>query len=324
MRFVTWCRVRQRVRLRRWGTMHAMQKHLNELFSALVARATIDPPASSRPLFLQGQQCGWVAQDVPALLQAGPVRLAAHATGWSLVTSAQIDSEADIANGSGTGDITTAIQSHSLDLNAQLAHVAKQLHDQGRLRGWRGELLDVTDLGGRVLGAIERAAVRPLGIATRAVHLNAWTPTGQMWIAQRALDKSTDPGKWDTLVGGLVSATESDALALERESWEEAGLPAACLSASISMGEYCVRRILPEGYQVEWVGVTDVVVPNDVVPCNQDGEVVQIRTATPDEVVDMIAQNLFTLEACLAMGLSFVQRGWLAAEVMALVVRRPA
>ena len=50
---------------------------------------------------------------------------------------------------------------------------------------------------------------------------------------------------------------------------------------------------------------------------------VQIRTASPDEVADMIAQDLFTLEACLAMGLSFVQRGWLAADVMAPVVRRP-
>jgi len=60
-----------------------------------------------------------------------------------------------------------------------------------------------------------------------------------------------------------------------------------------------------------------------VVPCNQDGEVVQIRTASPDEVADMIAQDLFTLEACLAMGLSFVKRGWLAAEVMAPVMRRP-
>lgn len=301
-----------------------MQKHLNSLFSALIARATIDPPASSRPLFLNGRQCGWVAEDVPALLQTGPVRLAAHASGWSLVTSADIDSKANIEDGSGTGNMTSAISPHSgLDLDARLAHVAKQLHEQGRLRGWRGELLDVTDLGGKVVGAIERAAVRPLGIATRAVHLNAWTPAGQMWIAQRALDKSTDPGKWDTLVGGLVSATESDALALERESWEEAGLPAACLSVSASVGEYCVRRILPEGYQVEWVGVTDVVLPSDVVPCNQDGEVVQIRTATPDEVADMIAQDLFTLEACLAMGLSFVQRGWLAAEVMAPVVRRP-
>lgn len=322
MRFVTRSRPRRRVRLRRWGTMHAMQKHLNELFSALVARATIDPPVSSRPLFLDGRQCGWVAEDVPALLQAGPVRLAAHASGWSVVTDVELEHSGN--TGDGTHGIMPATQPHrSLDLNARLAHVAKQLHGQGRLRGWRGELLDVADLGGKVVGAIERAAVRPLGIATRAVHLNAWTPAGRIWIAQRALDKSTDPGKWDTLVGGLVSATESDALALERESWEEAGLPAACLHASVSMGEYCVRRILPEGYQVEWVGVTDVVVPTDVVPCNQDGEVVQIRTASPDEVADMIAQDLFTLEACLAMGLSFVQRGWLAADVMVPVVRRP-
>jgi len=324
MRFVTSCRQRRPVRRRRWGTMHAMQKPLNALFSALVARATIDPPASSRPLFLDGRQCGWVAEDVPVLLQDGPVRLAAHAEGWSLVEGNGADDGRDTGDSPSRGDIASVANPVSeLELNARLAHVAQQLRDQGRLRGWRGELLDVTDLGGKVLGAIERAAVRPLGIATRAVHLNAWTPTGQMWIAQRALDKSTDPGKWDTLVGGLVSATESDALALERESWEEAGLPATCLSASVSIGEYCVRRILPEGYQVEWVGVTDVVVPSDVVPCNQDWEVVQIRTASPDEVADMIAQDLFTLEACLAMGLSFVKRGWLAAEVMAPVMRRP-
>ncbi|WP_246164993.1 NUDIX hydrolase [Pigmentiphaga aceris] len=275
-----------------------MQKHLNALFSALVARATIDPPASSQPFFLDGRQCGWVSADVPALLRAGPARLVAHGTGWALAT-----------------DTTT---------DAGLAYLATSLREQGRLRGWRGELLDVPDLSGAVLSVIERAAVRPLGIATRAVHLNAWTPTGELWIAQRALDKSTDPGMWDTLVGGLVSATESDALALERESWEEAGLPAACLKDAVSMGEYCVRRILPEGYQVEWVGVTDVVVPSDVTPCNQDGEVAQIRTASTDEVIDMIGRDMFTLEAALAMGLSFVQRGWLAAEVMAPVVQRPA
>lgn len=280
-----------------WGTMHAMQKPLITLFSTLVARSTIAPPATSLPLFLAGRQCGWIAADVPALLAGEDGVIAPHPTGWSLPAEA--------------------------DLNAGIDKVARRLHAQSRLRGWRGELLDVTDLDGQVLGAIERAAVRPLGIATRAVHLNAWTPDGKMWIAQRALDKSTDPGKWDTLVGGLVSAGESDALALERESWEEAGLSAECLEGSVPVGEYCVRRILPEGYQVEWVGVTDVVVPAGVTPCNQDGEVAQIRAAAAEEVVDMIDRDLFTLEASLAMGLSFVSRGWLPAEVMAPIMRRP-
>jgi 8-oxo-dGTP pyrophosphatase MutT (NUDIX family) len=279
--------------------MLPMQNQLTTLFSALVARATIAPPTTSQPLFLNGQQCGWIAADVPVLLQDEPGFIEPHADGWSLVD-------------------------HAGDMNAGLARLARRLHERQRLRSWRNELLDVTDLGGTVIGVIERSAVRPLGIATRAVHLNAWTPSGEMWIAQRALDKSTDPGMWDTLVGGLVSASESDLLALERESWEEAGLPADAVARAVSVGEYCVRRILPEGYQVEWVGVSDVVLPADVVPANQDGEVAQIRAATPDEVIRMIGEDAFTLEAALAMGLSFVHRGWMPAEVMAPIVRRPA
>ena len=279
--------------------MHAMQNPLTTLFSSLVARAAIDPPPTSLPLFLDGRQCGWVAADVPDLFTNEPGLLARHPSGWSLVA----------CDG---------------DMNAGIAQLARRLHESGRLRSWRGELLDVTDLRGAVIGVIERSAVRPLGIATRAVHLNAWTPAGEMWIAQRALDKSTDPGMWDTLVGGLVSATESDALALERESWEEAGLPAAVLAHAVPVGEYCVRRILPEGYQAEWVGVHDVVVPPDVTPENQDGEVAQIRAASRAEVEQMIADDAFTLEAALAIGLSFVHRGWLSAEVMAPLMRRPA
>jgi 8-oxo-dGTP pyrophosphatase MutT (NUDIX family) len=278
--------------------MLAMQNQLTALFSSLVARAAVEPPATSRPLYLNGRQCGWVAADVPGLFAGEPGLLAPHADGWSLM-----DQDGD--------------------MNAGIARLARHLHRSGRLRSWRGELLALTDLSGAVLGVIERSAVRPLGIATRAVHLNAWTPAGDMWIAQRALDKSTDPGMWDTLVGGLVSAAESDALALERESWEEAGLPAALLAGAVPAGEYCVRRILPEGYQAEWVGVHDVVLPADVVPENQDGEVAQIRTASRDDVVKMIADDAFTLEAALAIGLSFVRRGWLPADVMAPLVRRP-
>src|SRR3546814_3997194 len=66
--------------------------------------------------------------------------------------------------------------------------------------------------------------MRPLGLLTRAVHLNAWTPDGRLWIARRALSKSTDPGMWDTLVGGLAGSREDLEQALLRECAEEAGL----------------------------------------------------------------------------------------------------
>ena len=50
---------------------------------------------------------------------------------------------------------------------------------------WRNELLSVNDASGRSVAMIERAAVRPLGIATRAVHLVGWAEQGGVWVQQR-------------------------------------------------------------------------------------------------------------------------------------------
>ncbi|MFP3758450.1 NUDIX hydrolase, partial [Cupriavidus sp. SIMBA_020] len=59
-------------------------------------------------------------------------------------------------------------------LDGVLEQTAQLLRQANCLRGWRDELLDVLD-GDIALGVIERAAVRPLGLLTKAVHLNAWT-----------------------------------------------------------------------------------------------------------------------------------------------------
>ena len=89
-----------------------------------------------------------------------------------------------------------------------LERAAILLRDANCLRGWRDELLDVV-AGEDKLGVMERTALRPFGLPTKAVHLNAWTPDGRLWVARRALSKSTDPGMWDTLVGGLAGSGET-------------------------------------------------------------------------------------------------------------------
>ena len=66
-------------------------------------------------------------------------------------------------------------------------------------------------------------------------------------------------------------------------------------------GQFTVRRVLPEGYQVEHVTVVDTVLGPEVVPENQDGEVAALRTVSPEEVLEMVADGLFTLEAALSM-----------------------
>lgn len=186
---------------------------------------------------------------------------------------------------------------------AALAHIARWLHEQGLAGRWRDEAIAVADAAGTMHARIERAAVRPLGITTAAVHLAARHADGRWWLQQRALDKATDPGLWDTLMGGLVSADESIELALERETWEEAGLRLAELDALRHRGEFWVRRPLAEGYMVERTVVYEGVVRAALAPVNQDGEVQRFECVDEATLRARLLAGEFTLEAALALAL---------------------
>ncbi|MDQ3273070.1 MAG: NUDIX domain-containing protein, partial [Pseudomonadota bacterium] len=107
---------------------------------------------------------------------------------------------------------------------AALGALALAFREAGLAHAWRDEQLAVTDGQGRRIGSVERAVVRVLGIATAAVHLIARAEDGRFWVQQRAWSKSNDPGMWDTLMGGMISGADTPDSALERETWEEAGL----------------------------------------------------------------------------------------------------
>ena len=140
--------------------------------------------------------------------------------------------------------------------------------------------------------------MRPLGLLTKAVHLNAWSPDGRLWIARRAASKSSDPDMWDTLVGGLACSGESLDVSLIRESNEEAGLVEQDIAARTPLHIILrMHRRLPEGYQVEDVLVSDCVLDESVQPTNLDGEVSEIRLVAIAELWDMVLQGAFTREA---------------------------
>ena len=79
----------------------------------------------------------------------------------------------------------------------------------------------------------------PVGKATReechgnpllihmVVHLHVLDPSGKLLLQKRAAAKDTNPGLWDTSVGGHVRAGEDVLEALERETREELGIDAA-------------------------------------------------------------------------------------------------
>ena len=191
------------------------------------------------------------------------------------------------------------------DVSTSLNQLAKALNSANLGGAWRGEQLAVHDQLGHLKGTVERAAVRLLGIATRAVHLAARTADGRHWVQQRSLTKANDPGLWDTLMGGMVSSADTIQSALERETWEEAGLRLDQLNDLARGGVLAIRQPARDGngagYVVEDIDWFTCTVPDGVLPVNQDGEVAQFVLMTSGEVMAAMQRGEFPTEAALIL-----------------------
>jgi 8-oxo-dGTP pyrophosphatase MutT (NUDIX family) len=214
------------------------------------------------------------------------------------------------------GDVLSVNPVCGKDSPAILQEMALLLRDAKRLGKWRNEVLRVTSPEGTILGFVERAAARALGIKTFAVHLMLYCGD-KVWVQQRALDKATDPGMWDTCVGGLVAGDESFELSLERESMEEAGVDLAAMrkqGALLERGKtITVRRNLVsgdayEGFMFEDLLVWDLNVDQTFVPKNNDGEVAQFALWPIDKLIAELAAGSLTLEAMLMCAESLSRR----------------
>lgn len=247
---------------------------LEQRLKALLLRVQQLPHPGSRPLTVGGRVAGWITSNATQCARSlDGIYVSDEAVHIGQMTSSR------------------AV------LNRRLAEMAECMRDAGYLRGWRNETLNVIGEG-RCLAEIERSAVRPLGLLTHAVHLNAWTPDGRLWVARRALSKTTDPDLWDTLVGGLSSSGEQLEDSLLRESNEEAGLtPQDIENRSALHTILRMHKQVPEGFQVEDVLVSECVLPESVTPRNLDGEVSEIRAVTINDLWQMMQDNVITLEA---------------------------
>jgi 8-oxo-dGTP pyrophosphatase MutT (NUDIX family) len=188
------------------------------------------------------------------------------------------------------------------DVSSRLNQLAELLRDAGAAGAWRNEQLAVRDELGVQIGTVERGAVRSLGIATLAVHLVGQTPDGRFWVQQRAFDKPNDPGKWDTLMGGMVSAGDTVQTALERETWEEAGLNIADLQSLRYGGRQSNCRPSGDGvagYMNEYIEWYVATVPDGMTPTNQDGEVAQFVLMDETPLLQAMQRGEFTPEAAL-------------------------
>lgn len=184
-----------------------------------------------------------------------------------------------------------------------LNRLAQVLRADGRCGPWRDEQIAVRSPAGERIASVERGAVRVLGLATEAVHLVGSAPDGRLWVQQRAADKAMYPSRWDTLMGGMVSAQDSLETALGRETWEEAGLRLAQLQGLRLGGVFELNQPSDEGdgcgYIRERIHWYAACVPDGVVPGNQDGEVQGFALLPAQQVQLWVSEEKFTPEAAL-------------------------
>ena len=175
-----------------------------------------------------------------------------------------------------SAEVVRLLDSEALD------RVVEELAREGFIPGWRNERYRIADLFD-----IERAAARPFGLATQAVHVNAIT-SESMWLARRSASKPTDPGMLDNMVGGGVPAGLSIEQVLVKEAWEEAGIPAEVARRATRAGTVEVMREVPEGVACELAHVYDLDLPSDFRPVNQDGEVSEFMLVSSTEARRLI------------------------------------
>ncbi|MEX2642056.1 MAG: DUF4743 domain-containing protein [Acetobacterales bacterium] len=150
------------------------------------------------------------------------------------------------------------------------------LAGQGHIRAWKGEPYPVlTGWGAALLMTLERAAAPYLGIRAFGLHVVGYVrkPDGpHLWIARRALDRATSPGKLDTIVAGGQPAGLSLSGNLVKESAEEAGMPAELARTARPAGTVSYVQRVPEGLRRDTLFVYDIEVPAGFLPVCADGE----------------------------------------------------
>lgn len=87
------------------------------------------------------------------------------------------------------------------------------------------EWLPLVNEQGGIIGKAPRSAChRGEKLLHPVVHLHVFNHQKHIYLQKRPMDKLVQPGKWDTAVGGHISAGETLETALKREAWEEIGL----------------------------------------------------------------------------------------------------
>jgi isopentenyldiphosphate isomerase/intracellular septation protein A len=155
------------------------------------------------------------------------------------------------------------------------------------------EMLPLIDEEGKVLGVAPRSEChKGPGKLHPVVHLQIVDGRGSIYLQKRAEDKDTQPGKWDSSVGGHVSAGEDLDSALSRELREELGVTKLALDSSGARVEPILRYRWDSDVESELVFSFIVTYGG---PFSPDGkEVSEGRFWSFAEIRDNMGKGIFT------------------------------
>lgn len=87
------------------------------------------------------------------------------------------------------------------------------------------EWFPLVDEEGKVIGKAPRSYCHSGSMVLHpVVHVHIYNIDGELFLQKRAMNKETQPGKWDTAVGGHIAFGETLEVGLQREVEEEVGL----------------------------------------------------------------------------------------------------
>ncbi len=172
--------------------------------------------------------------------------------------------------------------------SAAVAEALRQLHAEGVIDNWYGEAFPVSARWeDPPMLLMERAALPRFGVRGYGVHMNGYVREGdqiKLWVARRARDKPTFPGKLDHLVAGGQPYGISLQENLIKECFEEASIPRTRAALARPAGRIRYAVDLGQGLRPDSLFVFDLELPADFHPLNSDGEVASFHLLTLDEV----------------------------------------
>ncbi len=185
-------------------------------------------------------------------------------------------------------------------------------YERGHMTEWRDEMQDwfpshvihrqMPGDSGLPALTIERCGFRYLGLRSRAVHVNGFTHDGRLMVGQRAMSKSQDPGLFDNLMAGGMSAGENWEQTLQRELYEEAGMICEPSSGSIKLaGSVDTCRQDHEVWHSETLIVCNLLLEPGENPKNRDGEVQQFVPMSAPEAIQRMKDGLFTRDGIVSL-----------------------